>query len=263
MHVITGMPRSGSTLLCNILNQNDEFYASSTSPMASIINNMVSMFTNSPEVKGDLINDKETTENRVCQSMIGSIEGWYGLENRKIFDKSRGWTSAYEVFFNLYPDSKMIIMVRDLRAIFGSMEKQHRKTPMFDEGGNEEQKTSYVRASNKLSNDGIIGVPLLGVEDCLRRNHPGCIFVRYEDFAADPELIMRRIYKHIGEEYYEHDFDNVENVASDVDGLYWNKYPHKGSGKVESVNDWKDYIAPDVSELIMQQGVFYNTQFNY
>ena len=36
-NIITGMPRSGSTLLCNILSQNPAFHAGATSPLPEMV----------------------------------------------------------------------------------------------------------------------------------------------------------------------------------------------------------------------------------
>ena len=37
VHFISGMPRSGSTLLCNILNQNPRFHATGTSGVLDLL----------------------------------------------------------------------------------------------------------------------------------------------------------------------------------------------------------------------------------
>ncbi len=37
IHFVAGLPRSGSTLLCNILNQNPKFHATATSGILDIV----------------------------------------------------------------------------------------------------------------------------------------------------------------------------------------------------------------------------------
>ena len=44
-NLIAGMPRSGSTLLCNLLNMNPEVHATATSPVMDVISNMRSTFS--------------------------------------------------------------------------------------------------------------------------------------------------------------------------------------------------------------------------
>ena len=43
LHFISGLPRSGSTLLSGILSQNPDFHASMSSPVSSLINGSLEM----------------------------------------------------------------------------------------------------------------------------------------------------------------------------------------------------------------------------
>jgi sulfotransferase len=51
LHLIAGLPRSGSTLLCNILNMNPNFYATPTSPLIDVIRNIRSTFSHNVTFK--------------------------------------------------------------------------------------------------------------------------------------------------------------------------------------------------------------------
>ena len=89
-NVIGGLPRSGSTLLCNILNQNPKFHASSTSMITPVLNTMSNMLSKSTEIKGELQKDRKKTEERMRQLLRGVVEGWY-KDYDVVFDKCRGW----------------------------------------------------------------------------------------------------------------------------------------------------------------------------
>ena len=60
-------------------------------------------------------------------------------------------------------------------------------------------------------------------------------------------------------------FENVENTANDPDFLYLYKYPHKGEGKVEKIdeNEWKKYFSDDLAQLIMNRYKDFSTYFGY
>jgi hypothetical protein len=104
----------------------------------------------------------------------------------------------------------------------------------------------------------------MGIEDMLRRRFGFAQTIQYETFVANPQLIMDRIYTAIGEEPYQHDFDNVENTATDVDGIYNYKFPHQGEGKVEvRPDDWREHVPPDIAQLVMQKFAGYNRAFGY
>ena len=92
-HTIGGLPRSGSTLLCNLLNQNPGFYASSTSVLPQTLTAMKNGWSNSPEIKSDLADSREEIETRLSNCMRAVVHTWYAdkLENGVAFDKSRAW----------------------------------------------------------------------------------------------------------------------------------------------------------------------------
>ena len=47
-HFITGLPRSGSTLLVSILKQNPKFHASITDPLANLVKGVIEASQDSP-----------------------------------------------------------------------------------------------------------------------------------------------------------------------------------------------------------------------
>lgn len=266
LNVICGMPRSGSTLFCNILNQNNNFLATTTSSLPQTLNAISQSWTNSIEIRNLLEKQKEETEDRMLKSMKSFVDSWYQKDNKKvIFDKSRGWNNNCLMLKHLYPDSKIIIFVRDLRNIFASVEKQHRKNPLVEEIMNPLDKTILSRADKMFSAEGFIGSCINGIEDIIRRNPPGLIIVQYEAFCMNPKSFMQKIYKEIGEEYFEHDFENIKNTSIDCDGHYLNKFPHKGEGKVivEDPEEWKKYISKDLAEIIVKRFPDFNNNFGY
>lgn len=261
MHVICGTPRSGSTLLCNILNQNPRFFASSTSALAVTLVQMKQWWGNSPEVKSDLAADKEPTEARHKAVMQAVCKDWYGnISEPVVFDKSRAWNIHNDLFTDLFPDGKMIVCVRDLREVFASVEKQEAKNsiltyakPLVDD-----------RADLVFQPDQMIGSAVNGVMDLVRKDRKNVLFVKHDNLVKDPKQTMKDIYAFLGEEYFEHDFEDVKNVATDLDALYLNKFPHEGCGKVE----WRDpevgrWVPQDIQQTIQQRYPRYQQKFGF
>jgi sulfotransferase len=272
-NVVCGMPRSASTLLQNCLQQNPRFHASSTSCLAQTVRSLSGLWSRSPEIKSDLIADKEGTEARMVRSARALIEAWYQDTAEVVFDKGRFWNLGIPLFHQLFPEGHAFVCVRDLRAIFASIEKQHDKNPMLDEAGNPVELTKFNRADRMFGPNGMLGQQIMGIEDLLRRNlrnadgkpfvHP----IQYETFVQNPQLVIDRIYTAIGEEPFEHDFENVQNTAGEKEGgdaIYNWKFPHEGEGKIEPrPDDWQEYVPPDIAQLIMQKFVNYNRAFGY
>jgi len=269
-HVIAGMPRSGSTLLCNILNQNPRFHASSTSCMAQTVRSISNLWSKSPEIKSEMIVAKDVTQARMVRAVRSLVEGWYHDQAEVVFDKGRFWNMNAQVLNQLFSDAQLFVCVRDLRDIFASVEKQHAKNPLLDDANDAEELTSYNRADRMFAPKGLLGQQIMGIEDLARRglkNQKGKPFahtIAYETFVRSPQLILDRVYAVTGEEPFEHDFENVENTATDVDGLYNYKFPHVGAGKVvDPGTDWREHVPADVAQLIMRTFPNYNRAFGY
>jgi len=267
MNVITGLPRSGSTLLCNILNQNPRFHASSTSILPQLVGVLIKNWSDAPETRGALTRDESGTRGRLARSLKGLCEGWYHdqLEEGKIiFDKARAWSYHLMALQRIFPESKVLVTVRDLREVFASVEKQHRKEPLLDLGGNAQEKTIWGRAEQMFRPDGLIGGPVEGVMDMSRRQLDTLI-IKYERLVEQPKAVMKSVYEYLGEDAHEHDFENVESTAEDLDSLYLNKYPHNGSGKVEpaALDSWQGLFTPDLANQIMERFPSYNRVFGY
>jgi sulfotransferase len=269
LHALTGLPRSGSTLLANVLAQNPAFHVSPTSALAIMLAAAAHVATRAPEVKSELIRDRLATEERLGDALRGLADGWYGVHadaGQIVIDKSRAWTSHLRLFQWLFP-GRMLVMVRDLRAVLGSIERQHALTGVFDDAETPQAKTLFARATSLFADDGLIGSCIHGIEDLIRRkDSAACVHViRYEDLVADPTATVRAIYAHLELEPYGHDFERVANTTGlDVDGLYLHKFPHQGHGAIEQrAPDWSEWVSADIAEQITAQFAGFNKAFGY
>jgi sulfotransferase len=120
------MPRAGSTLIQNILMQNPEIYSTPTSGVIEFLLNARTIYTTGDAFKAQ---DPEVMKQGFKGFCKAGIHGFFDeiTDRPYIMEKSRGWLGYYDFikFFN--DDVKMICMVRDLRAIFASMEKNMRR----------------------------------------------------------------------------------------------------------------------------------------
>jgi len=264
-HAITGVLRSGSTLLCNVLNQNPAFYASSTSPITELLGAFTHQCSNSPEVQAWLADDSDGVTDRLTRMARSMLEEWYAHKGGTVFDKSRGWSFQALLLDQIFPDAKIIVCVRELRSVFGSVEKNHRKNPVFDGANSPVEKTLFDRADKMMSPEGQIGQSVLGIQDLMSRGSDRVYVLQHESFTMDPRTKMMEIYEFLGEPYFEHALDDVENVSTDLDALYLNKFPHEGSGKIEKSNrdEWKNYLPSDLGDLIYARYPKYNSTFGY
>jgi sulfotransferase len=260
---LAGLPRSGSTLLCNLLAQRDDVTVSSTSGLPGALAKMSEFLTNSPEVTSDLIGLPEARERNVSV-LRGIVNNWHPDDGRLVVDKSRGWGWSYLLLQRLYPDARMVAAVRHPRDVFASIEKQHRATAEY--GPHE---PLWDKANVMFSQGGMIGGPIAAVEDMIRRRPftqsgiPFVFFAVYEGFTAAPDVAMRGIDKHLGLEPFDYDFDKVVSVATDADALYRFKFPHDGSGQVEQRPVDADLVPDDLAAQIKGRWPLFHQTFGY
>ena len=98
-HFISGLPRSGSTLLAAILNQNPRFRAGMTSPLADIMGVLIAEASSKNDFSFDV-----SDEQRVAM-LRGLVENFYQAQadTSVIFDTSRLWCSRMQLLDALSP----------------------------------------------------------------------------------------------------------------------------------------------------------------
>lgn len=260
-HVLAGLPRSGSTLLANVLSQHPDIYVSGTSPLARCIELLRSGLDSEVEVIAQLANTADATLSYES-AVRGLIEGWYSTRSEKIcIDKGRGWILQPLFLAQISPDSKLLVMVRDPRDVIASIEKQNRRSALFS---SPIAPTLRDAAESIMRPDGMVGGPIRFIEDAIRRSATNVFCVRYETFVADPLGSLSRFVEVLDLEPFSFDVEHVENIAPDLDALYRGKYPHEGSGAIKPTGTtWQEILDPALAADIAGVFPFYMQTFGY
>jgi len=281
-NVVTGVPRSCTTLMQNLLNQNPDFYCSSTSHLARESTEDVTRWISTPDFQAALGRDRQGETSKLYERAKKLFDDRHqadaeaaGKPDAVVFDKGRGWTFALDLLWSVYPNARVIVCVRDLRDVFASMERQFRKNGLLNNSPNLISRTITARMASLFSLDGNghLGGPIAGVSDMINRGlfrdgrptDDRIILVRAEDLARAPRANMKAIYKRLNVPYYKpHQFDDVENTATDPDHTSLYHFPHEGCGKVEaSPHKWSASFAQHIGDEIIQRYPRYFMQFGY
>lgn len=260
LHALAGLPRAGSTLLANALNQHPDIYVSGTSPLFGCLNSVSGFLTNCPETQAELANIPGTY-GRYLGAMRAFTEEWYSYRQERVcIDKGRGWTLRPQLLSQLWPGSVLIACVRDPRDVIASVIRQDRSTALF---ASQLGSAAQQMASQLLSVDGMIGGPLTHIESALLSNVP-ILYVQYEEFVQDPRAGLDRLVGVLGLDPFDFDVENVENVATDLDVLYLGKYPHEGSGPIKPAeSDWHDVLSEQLANDIVAAYPTFMETFKY
>lgn len=245
-YFISGLPRSGSTLLCNILNQNPRFHATSTSGVLDMLLAIRNNWNNIVEFKATR---NDLAKMRVLRGMLQSF--YADLDKAVIFDKSRGWPGFLEMAESLLGHkAKVLVCVRDVRDVLSSFEKLWRKESKSGQISQEKAnmlkfQTIEGRCDVFLSNNQPVGSAYNRIKDALARGYGDRMhFVFFEELTSDPQKIMRAVYEFIGEDYFDHDFDNVEQTTNEDDFFHGFKDLHTIRRKVRPVySDWREVLG--------------------
>jgi len=216
LHFISGLPRSGSTLLSALLRQNPRFHAHMSSPVAGLVDDLLNGMGGRNEYSL-FISDRQ--RGRILR---GLFEQFYGeeFEAPVIFDSNRSWCSRMPLLHSLFPESKVIACVRDVPWIIDSIERLVQRNVLspsaifnFQAGG-----TVYSRADALANAEGMLGYPYNALKQAFYGELASrLLLVRYESLVGNPQAVLDGIYDFIGEPAFNHDLLNIQFDAEEFD----------------------------------------------
>jgi sulfotransferase len=260
LHLISGLPRSGSTLLCALLRQNPRFTASMTSPVAALCG---ALHHNMCDGEFSVFFD----DAKRARMLHGVFDNYYADSGpeRVVFDTNRSWTSRLPLLGELYPQSRVICCVRDVAWIVDSMEQMLARNPLqlsrifkFQPGA-----SVYSRSDTLMNPDsGLIGLAWSNLREAWFSNLARClIVVPYEHLAREPARTMARLYQELGQPAFAHDFDNVVYDEPDYDALLGMPGMHKVKQKVE-YRERQPGIPPDLFARLSSANFWLKPELN-
>jgi sulfotransferase len=224
-YFMAGLPRSGSTLLSSILNQNPRFYSGPSSPVLG------AMFAIEQNFLGNELYHGYPKPNQVREIIGSTIHHFYSdVQQPVVFDKNRAWTARVPYIEGyIGQEAKIIVPVRRVDEILASILTMIHRNP-YQEGQprinfvdeqlvkvnmpiNDENRCMYL-----LNEGGIVYESLNAVMEGFMQGMKGKMhFVDYNDLVSNPMNEMNKIYEFLGEEPYEHDFDSIYNINREDD----------------------------------------------
>jgi sulfotransferase len=216
-HFISGLPRSGSTLLAALLRQNPRFHAGMTSPVGTLFTGMLNQFSAGSEF-GPVID--QLMRRRLLR---GLFDAYYADQADKavVFDSNRMWSGKLPAILDLFPTAKVIACVRDVAWVMDSIERLYRSNPYENTKlfvDDVERNTVYSRVDTLAQRNRLVGYPWAALKEAYYGEQASSLLViEYELLAQAPEKVLRLVYDFIGETWFPHDFKNVHYDAPAFD----------------------------------------------
>ncbi len=226
---MAGLPRSGSTLLKSILNQNPNIHANPVSPVMELMYHTEEYLKQSEQYLGY---PKPKSAYKIISSYIENY--YFDREEPVIIDHCRAWTNNIErIKTYITPNPKIICPVRDIVEILTSfitmVHRNDDQVSFIDQHLIEKGVTvdDDNRCQYLMSDEGIVEQALWAQSQAFIKNDTRhLLMVEYNDLVNAPDETMKRIYDFLEMDNYNHNFKNVENNHRENDDQWYLKDMH-------------------------------------
>lgn len=232
-NTISGFPRSGSTLLCNILNMNPEFHATATSPLMDMLKAQQASFSHNPSFKAA---DRLDMYEKFGNAQKSFIESFCDYDNKDYFDKNREWPSYIREIDSIFGHKKTKVLwcYRNPVHVIASMESAHKKTALIQHTEEAQQRGSMSTVAKRIdvwTNEGsFFARSMFDLLDAIESGYGNRILlVDYDMLCDSPQTVLDSIHDFLGIDRYNYsknNFTDLKQTTEELDTFYNHKYPH-------------------------------------
>lgn len=218
-HFMAGLPRSGSTVLSAILNQNPEIYASPQTDLLGMLYNLESSIPTYESYRAGLLHQG------FASVMHGMAETFYShIDKSVIIDKNRGWGTPFNwdhLSGYVSKDGKVILTMRPILEVLASFVKASQQTkkaikhtPYLDNNlwsSHYRDETDAI-VENLMMPNGELDRAIFSIANLLKNHRDRVYVVWFDDLLDSPEATLKGIYQFLGLDSFDHNFDNIKPV---------------------------------------------------
>lgn len=209
---LSGLPRSGSTLLSALLSQNPKIHAEGNSAVCQLMWDMQqSYLTNCKEQIN--ANNRENTITELISQIPQIYYNNINNNEKIIVDKCRSWTIPDNIeLLKKYVDKKIkiIVLERSILEVVNSFCKLYKKNNISIDCND------FLRINSEPIMRSLNG--LLYSKDNNQDNM--FLFITYNELIEKPEETIKKIYDFCNWEYFQHDFNNILPKYKENDAVY-------------------------------------------
>ena len=245
IYFLSGLPRSGSTVLAAILSQNPSIHATSTSNLLDTLIGTLKAWHDSLTTKAQTDQSKEEERianvlNNICKTQ------YYDIDKPIILDKARGWaddTNMRTMLKVLGHKPKIIATVRNVEDCAASFVRIA-KPKNLDHFLVKDELIKHLKESYQTLEKGYAFAP-----ECF-------LIVDYDNLMNDPQKELKRVHDFLELPDYEYDLDAIDGTNLqerdeeiwEVKGLHDVKpklgYQHKEDSKDVLKHRYWEFVQP-------------------
>lgn len=218
-YFLSGLPRSGSTVLSAILNQHPDVYVTPTSPMLDMLIENQNAWRKLPPL---IANPNHEQLTNITRAMINAT--WQHRPESIIIDKNRGWGKNMPASTILFEkEIKMIATTRDLPSIMASWLTLLKNNP-----DNYLMNTLKSRRLAVTDENMMLEMWHTMVKDCMetivcakRDANNRLLLVDYDNLINNPNLVMLKIEQFLELSKHNYDFNKIQSDNIDNDLSAW------------------------------------------
>ncbi len=246
IYFISGLPRSGNTLLSSILAQNPNIGATGQSCLPDI-------FYSINQVEKESARFLSWSDCSSLDNIYKNIfNNYYSSWKQDYIIERSDWIipSNYEILKKYCPNEiKIVILVRDILDIIKSFVNLGRQYPRFflnqDAGKyfnidfnlvNDQQ-----RIDTLMHEEGYVMTILKSIERIIKHKFPNILFIQYDRLINNPINTIYQIYSFYNIPFFQHSFNNLKQLNGN--NVNYNDYVYGGplheiaTSKVERINN--------------------------
>ena len=202
LQFLSGLPRSGSTLLTSLLYQNPLIHTEGVSGLCDL------MWNAERSLDCDAI--KSANKQDIADSIVTSLPAMYYANTTRpiVIDKCRAWTLPLNVaMLKRYYTPKIICCVRDIDDVVASF------VSLFERNGRDDFFGSPFESELLMAQ--------AGLQSAIESNDTDTfLLVDYNDLIGDTQGELNRIYEFLDLETFQHDLNNIVNINQEDDSVY-------------------------------------------
>jgi len=223
-HFMAGLPRSGSTVLSALLNQNPEIYASPQTDLLMMLYELESKIPTYESYQAQIMHPN------FASVLYGMADNFYApIQKPVVIDKNRGWGTPYNwdnLSLYVNPEGKVILTMRPILEVLASFIKVAQKTNKatatmpylnHDFWATHYRDVTDAQVDNIMSANGEMDRAIFSIANLLKNHKDKVHLVWFDDLLDSPQETMIGIYDFLGLDRFEHNFNNIKAVDSHDD----------------------------------------------